>query len=232
MPIKSQNGWSADVHGNRVGDQCASPFVTLRNYREVAVKPFFLRRLAMTLMTVVIVAGILARIRLENEQLGHGSFWGGYLLLAAIFCLALFNWRKKLSFLPLGSASAWLQAHIYVALGTVPIFLQHVGWRWPNGILETTLFGLYALTTFSGMVGLYWTRQLPRRLSKLRQEVIYEQIPIYRRQVQLSRARGGEGFAIGRSGRGDCRLLHRRTGTLFRQDARSALFPVSFRRLP
>jgi hypothetical protein len=57
---------------------------------------------------------------------------------------------------------------------------MHVPWRWPQGKLETLLAALYVATFASGLVGLYWSRTLPRRLSRVAEDVIYERIPALR----------------------------------------------------
>jgi hypothetical protein len=107
------------------------------------------------------------------------------LLLGAITFLALYNFRKKLPSLPLGSSTAWLQAHLYVAMGSVALFALHVGPGWPNGVLETCLALTYVLTVASGLVGLYLTRTIPRQISRVGIEVVYERIPAFRRDVGL-----------------------------------------------
>ncbi len=103
-----------------------------------------------------------------------------WLLLGAVGFLALFQVRKKLPAPPLGSSAAWMQAHIYAGLGSAGLFLLHTHGRLPNGKLEIALAGLYAATFLSGVVGLYWTRTIPRRLSRVADEVLYERIPALR----------------------------------------------------
>jgi hypothetical protein len=98
--------------------------------------------------------------------------------------LALYNARKKVPFLPLGSSSTWLQWHLYVGIGSVGVFALHAGIRWPTGILETTLAGAYVATVASGVVGLYLTRTIPAQLARVGEEVLYERIPALNRQVQ------------------------------------------------
>jgi len=104
-------------------------------------------------------------------------------MLAAVGFLALYNLRKKLPFLPLGSSTAWLQWHLYVGMGSVGIFAMHAGPSIPNGILETALSIVYMLTVGSGLVGLYLTRTIPPQLARIGQQVIYERIPGLRRDV-------------------------------------------------
>jgi hypothetical protein len=101
-----------------------------------------------------------------------------------VLFLALYNVRKKLPFLPLGSSAAWLQAHIYVGMGTVVVFVLHAGAAWPRGILDSVLAAVYLLTVASGIVGLYLTRTIPVQLARVGEEVLYERIPAFRRQVR------------------------------------------------
>ena len=122
-------------------------------------------------------------VRIEEHHLNSSAFTSGYLLLGAILFLALYNVLKKLPFLPLGSATAWLQGHLYVGLGSAGIFFLHVGAGWPNGWLEGWLAAVYLLTFASGVFGLYLTRTIPRQLKRVGNEVIYERIPALRRQV-------------------------------------------------
>jgi hypothetical protein len=100
-----------------------------------------------------------------------------------VIFLAIYNIRKKL---PIGShttSAGWLQAHIYVGLGTVAVFAMHVCWRVPNGWLEGILATFYATTFVSGLIGLYWTRTIPVQLSRAGEEFIYERIPALRNHV-------------------------------------------------
>jgi hypothetical protein len=99
-------------------------------------------------------------------------------MLGAVIFLTAFHWRKKLSFLPaLGSASAWMQVHIYLGLSTFVIFGFHVHWTVPNGPLEQLLAAVYLAVALSGVYGLYLTRVLPKRLATVRRQYVYEQIP-------------------------------------------------------
>jgi hypothetical protein len=108
------------------------------------------------------------------------AYLTGWVLFAAMILLAIYNARKKLPFLPLGSSEAWLQIHIYVGFFTVVLFLIHLNFRLPTGWFEGTLAWLYLLVTVSGVVGLVLSRVLPRRLATRGGEVIYEKIPALR----------------------------------------------------
>lgn len=108
----------------------------------------------------------------------------GATLFGAILILACFNARKKLPFLPLASASAWLQFHIYAGLFTVALFFIHTGFRVPRGALETTLAILFLAVTLSGIAGLGISRWVPARLTLRGGNVIFERIPALRHSVK------------------------------------------------
>lgn len=140
-----------------------------------------LRNAAITLAALAVVW--LWTVRMEN-RLRSSSYFTGWLLLAALVFLAALAVRKRLPAAPLGGSAAWVQAHIYTGLGTAGLYLLHAPFRLPNGWLETLLAALYVATFASGVVGLYWTRTLPRRLSRLGEEVIYERIAALRGQLR------------------------------------------------
>src|SRR5688572_18048992 len=105
--------------------------------RTVAAMRFFVRRrLIGAGVTLAALGGVWLwaerlRVRLESP-----SFFTGWLLLASLGLLALFQVRKKLPAPPLGSAAAWMQIHIYTGLATAGLYLIHTPLRWPNGVLE------------------------------------------------------------------------------------------------
>ena len=107
----------------------------------------------------------------------------GWLLLGLMLFLALYNLRKKLPTLPLGTSANWLQFHIYAGLLTIVLFVLHIEMRIPNGTLEVTLALLFLLIVGSGILGLALSRGLARRLRIRGEEVIYERIPAMRQQV-------------------------------------------------
>jgi len=147
------------------------------------MKSFVSRRLSSAALTIAVLALLIFWSQRQKSTLGDASFGTGYVLLAAIFFLGIYNVRKKLPTLPWASSSDWLQAHIYVALGSAGIFGLHVDWRLPTGILDSTLATLYLATFGSGIVGLFWTRSIPARLARVSEEVIYERIPMLRDQL-------------------------------------------------
>jgi hypothetical protein len=146
---------------------------------------FVHRRVRNTGLTLLALAGVWLLVRSQEQNLGSSAFTTGYLLLSVVLFLALYNVRKKLPFLPLGSSTAWLQAHLYVGMGSVGVFALHSGVTWPDGIVESTLALCYLVTVASGLVGLYLTRTIPPQLARVGIEVVYERIPAFRRDVGL-----------------------------------------------
>jgi hypothetical protein len=121
------------------------------------------------------------------------AFLTGWVLFAAMLVLTFFNARKKLPFLPLGKAETWLQIHIYLGFFTVVLFLIHLDFRTPHGWFEITLAWLFALVSTSGVVGLFFSRTLPRRLATRAGEVIFEKIPALRHVLKTE----AENLALG-----------------------------------
>ncbi len=132
-------------------------------------------------------------LHLQCRALPGYAFLTGWILLAAMLVLAAYNGRKKLPFLPLGRSETWLQIHVYLGFFTVLLFLIHLDFRLPSGWFEITLAWLFALVTASGVVGLFFSRALPRRLATRGGEVIYEQIPALRHALKT----GAERLALG-----------------------------------
>ncbi len=113
----------------------------------------------------------------QLEPMAAPQRFTGWLLLGLVAFLALYNARKKIAVVPLGSSAAWLQWHIYAGLFAVLIFFLHTGLQLPTGYFETGLAALFLLVALSGIGGLYVSRRTPPRLARRGEEVIYERIP-------------------------------------------------------
>ncbi len=131
------------------------------------------------LAVLLIVGDALCRVSLHST-----SKILGWILAALIVGLAMYNVRKRLPFLPLGSSAAWLQLHVYAGGLTIVLFVLHIGWRIPNGAFELVLAALYVAVAGSGVAGLYLSRSFARRLTTRGGEVIFERIPVYRKRLQ------------------------------------------------
>lgn len=137
---------------------------------------FVRRRLRNTTLTLLSLAAVWLWVRAQERNLSSSTFTTGYLLLIAVTFLALYNLRKKLPSLPLGSSAAWLQWHLYVGMASMGVFALHIGPRWPNGMLDLLLAATYLATVASGLVGLYLTRTIPAQLTRVGTELVYERI--------------------------------------------------------
>jgi hypothetical protein len=139
-----------------------------------------LRRLVLILL---LLAGSIVtiiwhtRARVVDPHLVYLTGWG---LFALMIFLTVYNLRKKLSFIPLFTSRAWLQAHLYVGLFTALVFLLHLDWRAPRGWFEGLLAALFVGVTLSGIAGWWLSRALPKRLTTLGGEVPFERIPVLR----------------------------------------------------
>jgi len=134
-------------------------------------------------LSLVSVLAVMAHCRF-NHAIPNYAYLTGWTLFAAIVLLAVYNARKKMPFLPLGSSESWLQIHVYAGFFTVVLFLIHLNFQIPTGWFEATLAWLYGLVTASGIAGLILSRVLPRRLSTRGGEVIYERIPTIRNELR------------------------------------------------
>ena len=141
------------------------------------------RWFASILAVVVAVAGS-AVLLSRSLSLRETAWVSGWVLLAVMLFLASYNLRKKLTYPPLGTSATWLQLHVYVGVLSVVLFLWHIGWRMPTGLLETAIAVVYLCVVASGVVGLALSRMIPGRLTVRGEEVLFERIPLYRRQLR------------------------------------------------
>jgi hypothetical protein len=147
------------------------------------MKSLHTRRWLLAFLTGVVAVGLAIAWQLGNVALLPVSAYTGWLLLALVLGLTFFNARKKLPFLPLLSASTWMQAHIYVGWLSCFVFLLHTGARWPTGRLEGLLSGVFAVVAASGAFGLWLSRWLPPRLVRSGESLVYERIPVLRHRL-------------------------------------------------
>ena len=143
------------------------------------MRSFSARRLRNISVTVLVCFVLWDLLLASDYTLQNPRFLSGWILLALTAVLASYNIRKKLTMIPLGKTATWLQWHVYLGWIALFIFLVHIGWAIPNGMLELTLAVLFLLVAVSGVVGLYLSRRLAPRLTNRGEEVIFERIPLF-----------------------------------------------------
>lgn len=111
------------------------------------------------------------------------QFFDGWFLLTGVLFLTLFNLRKKLSVLPLGSARNWTRIHVYTGYFVLGVFLLHTGFSLPQGALDSGLWIVFVTVALSGVVGLALSRIVPLRLGEARERILLERIPGFRQQL-------------------------------------------------
>ncbi len=118
----------------------------------------------------------------DRVATGCDLYWR--ILLLLVLALTLFNARKKLPFLPLVKAATWLQIHIYAGWFCLFVFLLHIRFRIPTGVMEVTLAVVFCVVVLSGIFGLYISRNLPPRMTASGEALPHERIPAYRLHIQ------------------------------------------------
>ncbi len=142
------------------------------------------RRFAGILLTTLLVAGIaVAYVKLAPLYPRH-AYLSGWLLFAVMLFLTFFNLRKKVPFLRLGSTSFWLQLHVYVGIFSGPLFMAHIGFSWPHGLLNQFIAACFAIVFLTGIIGLWISRAFPKRLTVAGFETPFERIPHVRNQLR------------------------------------------------
>ena len=135
-------------------------------------------------LAVLAGAGVFVLGEGYDAALRDVAFMSGWILLAVILVLAFYRVRKAITVLPIGANSIWVQLHFVLGILAIALFGVHVGWRWPTGSLEVTMAIIFILVALSGILGLFMSRTMPRRLTRRGEEVILERIPIFRRRLR------------------------------------------------
>jgi len=84
--------------------------------------------------------------------------------------------RKRFKNLRLGGATAWMSAHVWLSVLSLPLLLFHCDFRF-GGTLSSWLLALFLICWFSGLLGLVLQNVLPRVMTaQVQKETPYEQI--------------------------------------------------------
>lgn len=144
----------------------------------------FRSRRALGLWVTLFAAGVFAVAHYGIEiSLGHPAFFTGTSLFVCLLLLGLLGIRKRLVMLPIGSASFWVQCHIYTGLFALFIYTLHVPRIIANGAFEGTLSFLFLMVSGSGLYGLYASRTAPRRMTAVPGDYRFDRIPWHRQRL-------------------------------------------------
>jgi len=125
---------------------------------------FRTRRLLFMSLTVFAVILIVLVHDTYGLSLRNAAFFDGWVMVAAIVFLSMFNLRKAVSVAPLFDAWWWLQAHVYTGMFAAGLFVLHTGGRLPAGVFDICLWSVFVLVAVTGIVGTILSRQIPPRL--------------------------------------------------------------------
>jgi len=139
--------------------------------------------------TAVVAFGAVTWLQTDySAALRRSQFFDGWVLLAGVLFLTLFNARKKLPMLPLGSARNWTRIHVYTGYFVIGVFLLHTDFSLPRGGLDTGLWIMFVVVALSGILGLVLSRIIPLRLGDAQERILRERIPGFRRQLAAEAA--------------------------------------------
>ncbi len=139
----------------------------------------------LTWIVVFFVGTVLAIVVFGVCSIGKSRWPGGSSPMGLSFgvlgsLLMLFEFllwpRKKVRSWRIGSARAWMRAHIWLGLLTVPLIVLHSGFNF-GGQLSSLLMILFGIVIVSGIFGLSLQQFLPRMMfERVPAETIYSQI--------------------------------------------------------
>ena len=145
----------------------------------------FSRRRLINALVGLSICGLLGVLLHLGQTAFHNPQWfSGWLLVFMTLFLMVYNLRKKLSFIPLGSNAIWLQLHIYAGLVTGFLFLLHIGWQLSDGAFGLALTLVFGGVCLVGVIGIILSRALSRQLSQHGEQLIFERIPGFARTIQ------------------------------------------------
>jgi len=142
--------------------------------------------------TLVFVLGLVSYVLwvVPRPYGPSGGSWIGlaYGVIGTTFMVVagLLAARKKVRTWRLGSAQAWMKAHIWLSLLAVPFILFHAGFRL-GGPLTTWLMLLFGIVTVSGIFGLVLQQLLPSQMTA--------RVPLETLHSQMDHVH--EGLAVG-----------------------------------
>lgn len=139
-------------------------------------RPLNLNLTALACVLVLLAYFAAAYRRPFSPKHGAGLVFG--LLAATLFVFEMSYPARRPRARPLGTAQAWVQAHIYLGAVAFCAVLAHSGLGWPHGAMGWLLLLLSSWTVATGLVGVWLQKFIPASLAEgLQVEAIYERIP-------------------------------------------------------
>ncbi len=142
------------------------------------------KRAGKMMATISLVAVVYFIHRQLQQSLHAPEYFTGWVMLVTLLFLVLLNVRKKLGFLPLGSAYRWTQLHVYGGIFLLLVSFFHIGYPDIGGGYETGLMSIFLLASVSGLYGIYISRRFPVTMSRHQEYVIYERMPGIRATIR------------------------------------------------
>ena len=119
-----------------------------------------------------------------HESVGGSALGLTYGILALLIFIfaALLGWRRNHPALRVGRLQFWMKGHIWFTVISIPLVVFHSGFYWGSPMTQLLMW-TYWIVMISGFVGLGIQHVLPRMMfQRLKQEVVFEQIPYLREQ--------------------------------------------------
>lgn len=114
--------------------------------------------------------------RAFSPKRGLGLVLG--ILAALLFVFEMLYPARRPRARLLGTAMAWLQAHVYLGVVALVAVVAHAGFSWPHGAMGWFLLLLSAWTVLTGLLGVWLQKYVPAVLAEgLQVEALYERIP-------------------------------------------------------
>lgn len=134
----------------------------------------------------VLICGFVAITTLEVIDLSIQvqQYYSGWLMVFLMVILVSFYIKKRLAVIALGSGSLWAQWHYYIGMFLFLVYLKHVEYTFPDGVIEVSITIFYLIVSFSGVFGVFVNRVFARRISYLDEEIIFERIPLHLKKLQ------------------------------------------------
>lgn len=133
-------------------------------------------------LAIALVYLLAAWGRAWSPKRGLGLAFG--ILAALLFVFEMLYPARRPKARLLGTAKAWLQAHVYLGAVAMVAVLAHAGFAWPHGAMGWALLLLSAWTVLSGLGGVWLQKYIPATLAEgLQVEALYERIPALQAQL-------------------------------------------------